>query len=128
MSDVYSSDLGSQPVFFFFFQAEDGIRDLTVTGVQTCALPIYVVRGRDAGLCRRADPPADQRSTQVQIGRGCGVSGAGTQRLLEAPVLPAIARLAAPGLPLAVFQTAVSIADTHFVGRLGPRAPARPAP
>src|SRR2546430_7301703 len=28
--------------FFFFFQAEDGIRDLTVTGVQTCALPIYV--------------------------------------------------------------------------------------
>src|SRR5215471_15055346 len=27
-------------VFFFFFQAEDGIRDLYVTGVQTCALPI----------------------------------------------------------------------------------------
>src|SRR5206468_8904908 len=26
---------------FFFFQAEDGIRDLIVTGVQTCALPIY---------------------------------------------------------------------------------------
>src|SRR5438105_12500086 len=28
-------------VFFFFFQAEDGIRDPLVTGVQTCALPIY---------------------------------------------------------------------------------------
>src|SRR5258708_19503742 len=28
-------------VFFFFFQAEDGIRDDLVTGVQTCALPIY---------------------------------------------------------------------------------------
>src|SRR5205823_9932070 len=28
------------PVFFFFFQAEDGIRDKLVTGVQTCALPI----------------------------------------------------------------------------------------
>src|SRR5207248_8566244 len=27
---------------FFFFQAEDGIRDRTVTGVQTCALPIYI--------------------------------------------------------------------------------------
>src|SRR6266498_1759941 len=27
-------------VFFFFFQAEDGIRDADVTGVQTCALPI----------------------------------------------------------------------------------------
>ena len=26
---------------FFFFQAEDGIRDWSVTGVQTCALPIY---------------------------------------------------------------------------------------
>src|SRR5256886_12618508 len=30
--------------FVFFFQAEDGIRDLTVTGVQTCALPISVSR------------------------------------------------------------------------------------
>src|SRR6267143_5245240 len=28
-------------MFFFFFQAEDGIRDGTVTGVQTCALPIF---------------------------------------------------------------------------------------
>src|SRR5260370_40132461 len=28
-------------LFFFFFQAEDGIRDSSVTGVQTCALPIY---------------------------------------------------------------------------------------
>src|SRR5689334_12208731 len=34
-------------LFFFFFQAEDGIRDGTVTGVQTCALPI------SARLCRR---------------------------------------------------------------------------
>src|SRR5690349_23088806 len=31
--------------FFFFFQAEDGIRDLYVTGVQTCALPIWVAAG-----------------------------------------------------------------------------------
>src|SRR2546430_5851614 len=37
-----SSNSGPQDVLdvFFFFQAEDGIRDLTVTGVQTCALPI----------------------------------------------------------------------------------------
>src|SRR5207245_7525025 len=37
-------------VLVFFFQAEEGIRDATVTGVQTCALPIYdgvvVTRGR----------------------------------------------------------------------------------
>src|SRR3989442_4529677 len=30
-------------IFFFFFQAEDGIRDADVTGVQTCALPIYAI-------------------------------------------------------------------------------------
>src|SRR6185437_306130 len=34
---------------FFFFQAEDGIRDKLVTGVQTCALPISY--GATAGLC-----------------------------------------------------------------------------
>src|SRR5436189_1702910 len=33
--------------FFFFFQAEDGIRDTSVTGVQTCALPIYGGLDRD---------------------------------------------------------------------------------
>src|SRR2546430_7454594 len=33
-------------LFFFFFQAEDGIRDLTVTGVQTCALPISKSDGK----------------------------------------------------------------------------------
>src|SRR6266705_5597205 len=40
--------------FFFFFQAEDGIRDRTVTGVQTCALPIStrdaVVAYAESGL------------------------------------------------------------------------------
>src|SRR5206468_7357158 len=36
--------------FFFFFQAEDGIRDLIVTGVQTCALPILVVAALVAAL------------------------------------------------------------------------------
>src|SRR5207342_2928307 len=33
--------------FFFFLQAEDGIRDFHVTGVQTCALPIYAVVASD---------------------------------------------------------------------------------
>src|SRR5260370_32751721 len=33
-------------VFFFFFQAEDGIRDSSVTGVQTCALPIFAAEHR----------------------------------------------------------------------------------
>src|SRR3712207_8498450 len=45
--------------WFFFFQAEDGIRDIGVTGVQTCALPIYL---RERGL----DP--DGELTVVGIG------------------------------------------------------------
>src|SRR5256885_9192883 len=35
-------NIGCIVVFFFFFQAEDGIRDYKVTGVQTCALPIFL--------------------------------------------------------------------------------------
>src|SRR2546426_11654993 len=42
---------------FFFFQAEDGIRDYKVTGVQTCALPICFLR-RVLHLLQ--EPPADQ--------------------------------------------------------------------
>src|SRR2546430_15198899 len=41
---------------FFFFQAEDGIRDLTVTGVQTCALPILDALRRARDGCAVADP------------------------------------------------------------------------
>src|SRR5438309_10354250 len=36
--------------FFFFFQAEDGIRDGTVTGVQTCALPILTSPSAPSGV------------------------------------------------------------------------------
>jgi putative MATE family efflux protein len=39
--------------------------------------------------------------------------------LLTAPIVPTLARLAAPGIVLALFQTAVSVADTYYVGRLG---------
>src|SRR5256886_11322579 len=43
------------PVAIFFFQAEDGIRDLTVTGVQTCALPICADgRGRGGSAQNRS--------------------------------------------------------------------------
>src|SRR5256885_9000649 len=47
----------------FFFQAEDGIRDYKVTGVQTCALPISVMAPTSAG----ADADADHESA---AGRG----------------------------------------------------------
>src|SRR6266496_5585992 len=39
-------------MFFFFFQAEDGIRDLYVTGVQTCALPISLACEQPSGSGR----------------------------------------------------------------------------
>ncbi|MCC6212091.1 MAG: MATE family efflux transporter [Burkholderiales bacterium] len=42
--------------------------------------------------------------------------------LLSAPIVPTLARLAAPGIALALFQTAVSVADTYFVGQLGTEA------
>ena len=42
-----------------------------------------------------------------------------TERLLAAPIVPTIARLALPGVVLVAFQTAVSVGDTIFVGRLG---------
>src|SRR5256885_5174572 len=41
-------------LFFFFFQAEDGIRDYKVTGVQTCALPISRPRGEEDRQVRAA--------------------------------------------------------------------------
>src|SRR5438034_1635983 len=41
-------------LFFFFFQAEDGIRDHCVTGVQTCALPILTLRQRLRNAARVA--------------------------------------------------------------------------
>src|SRR5205085_8869396 len=43
-------------VFFFFFQAEDGIRDLTVTGVQTCALPISMTSVKLKADRKRGSP------------------------------------------------------------------------
>src|SRR3712207_6958712 len=46
---------------FFFFQAEDGIRDIGVTGVQTCALPIF---GDEAG--QRLYPPGHRGGVAVQ--------------------------------------------------------------
>src|SRR2546426_8133961 len=48
-------------LIFFFFQAEDGIRDYKVTGVQTCALPIWCRRpvcvGGSASHRSRRSPP-----------------------------------------------------------------------
>src|SRR5690606_19003409 len=64
---------------FFFFQAEDGIRDFHVTGVQTCALPISgAIGGSVARFVRHARIDRDP----VAYPRLAAVVG---QRLLEAP-------------------------------------------
>src|SRR5207244_9000317 len=51
-------------VFFFFFQAEDGIRDDLVTGVQTCALPISATGTRGIRGRARHTPAARPRDTR----------------------------------------------------------------
>src|SRR5256885_11542392 len=61
-------------LFFFFFQAEDGIRDYKVTGVQTCALPIS--SNREMALAMGVDIP---RLFTLLFGVGaglCAVAGA----------------------------------------------------
>src|SRR6266478_562081 len=67
-----------EPYTVFFFQAEDGIRDLTVTGVQTCALPIWRRRAREvlaAGRAGSIPPPWRRRrggrSEERRVGKEC---------------------------------------------------------
>src|SRR5256714_6552093 len=59
----------------FFFQAEDGIRDKLVTGVQTCALPISSRRWR----CRRAAESAGRRRLARTWPAECPLCGGGNQ-------------------------------------------------
>src|SRR2546430_6193408 len=68
---------------FFFFQAEDGIRDLTVTGVQTCALPISKVGSEKAvGLARvTALQPANAQRERPADGSMCCAGAPGVSKL-----------------------------------------------
>src|SRR5687768_18416582 len=66
---------------FFFFQAEDGIRDVAVTGVQTCALPIFhfvrPIRWRSTRLQIRkrgvelVEIVIERRSEERRVGKEC---------------------------------------------------------
>src|SRR2546430_3026979 len=66
-------------VFFFFFQAEDGIRDLTVTGVQTCALPICRARPQAADLEEREEARRHVAPHRLEL-----VDASRVQELLDA--------------------------------------------
>src|SRR5207253_7700218 len=75
-------------VCFFFFQAEDGIRDGHVTGVQTCALPIYERRGllplprRSANNYREYPPAALERVLLVRRALSLSFTVAELEKLL----------------------------------------------
>src|SRR5256885_11455439 len=66
---------GKDVFVFFFFQAEDGIRDYKVTGVQTCALPIFA-RSADGGANEEQLTPTEYKFPQVG-NPGTGSSGVG---------------------------------------------------
>src|SRR3712207_8798989 len=65
---------------FFFFQAEDGIRDIGVTGVQTCALPIFIIE--------------QKYPSQIEISKHIGISSASVSwqigRLLDYGIISEI--------------------------------------
>src|SRR6516165_12135198 len=61
---------------FFFFQAEDGIRYLTVTGVQTCALPISACcPSSSINVCSRPTMRLPPRSEERRVGKGVDLGG-----------------------------------------------------
>src|SRR5256885_12466917 len=72
-------------LFFFFFQAEDGIRDYKVTGVQTCALPISVRSSpaRTEWPRRVAAGPARADQSRTGWGRAAPTSAAWTRARSE---------------------------------------------
>src|SRR2546430_11090788 len=90
---------------FFFFQAEDGIRDLTVTGVQTCALPILTHRAVALGLIALACSAA---GLGAQTGTGA-ITGHVTDSATGRPVVAV--RLSVVGTD----RTAVTAEDGGFV-------------
>src|SRR6266513_5912209 len=53
--------------YVFFFQAEDGIRDRNVTGVQTCALPIYSEKTEKLWRKSSSATPAKKRNTSISV-------------------------------------------------------------
>src|SRR5438046_6846507 len=125
--------------FCFFFQAEDGIRDWSVTGVQTCALPIYVKQiervvaaeaPRSTAARGLAEPPhAAAAATFVR--RPASLSSAPSASPSTEPPRQSEARVTpettSPGVPPAPV-IALPSPPTSRDERPGPPSPPRPEP
>src|SRR5258707_12358276 len=112
-------------MFFFFFQAEDGIRDIGVTGVQTCALPIS-----PGGDSSRPEPPAhsaprappeataasDPRHAQRQRSARCHAPPPARLETLRAPPALAAATRADRAIPRERLPPGASASRRHVAG------------
>src|SRR5262249_58820799 len=72
---------------FFFFQAEDGIRDWSVTGVQTCALPIFCC-GVDSRHCEAKTGCV--RPTAIAAAQAAGATAAVAAKAMERNQVPTV--------------------------------------
>src|SRR2546426_1658190 len=94
-------------IYFFFFQAEDGIRDYKVTGVQTCALPISdrAARGaagreqRDGG--ERRESPMHRGATVARTIQGCQKSRVRFENSQRDQVLTSLRTITSTSPPVA---------------------------
>src|SRR5437870_10708242 len=68
---------------FFFFQAEDGIRDGHVTGVQTCALPIFEQLRENLGISREEQDRIESQVIEEVLEDRTGIYRAVAEEALE---------------------------------------------
>src|SRR2546430_14168511 len=114
--------------FFFFFQAEDGIRDLTVTGVQTCALPISRLIGvhcseQRSTLLRPQQVPWPHSPTGISGRLAAGLAKGDAMRIFKkGPAIPEFFPYQALVLlclfSLAYTVTAQTLTTGQVLGRL----------
>src|SRR2546429_6676582 len=118
-------ELRGRRVVFFFFQAEDGIRDVAVTGVQTCALPISATRFertverlrayRQAGADCVFAPGFSSRDTIAELVKAI----AAPLNILISSGCPSLAELEEMGVARVSAGSAVMRATLGLVRRIG---------
>src|SRR5690606_29122610 len=105
---------------FFFFQAEDGIRDFHVTGVQTCALPIFGA----SGLPTTYPPSGVTAAVSAQLcPAGASIGSIGSPLTAASSPDPQAARASASGAAMAVKRTRRKFGIRRFLCREGEANP-----